>query len=132
MLAGQAPPEVLAPERRGRQAADARLRIGVDLARVRAEVEVIAADPELSRMLDVGRLRSCLQRTEWWTADQDPDDIGTTMLWLTRSLTTAAFVQYARDQEAARIPAVQTVDLRLTVPVELREAGSADRPRGAP
>lgn len=117
MLAGEAPPEVLDADRRGVQAADARLRIGADLGRVGAEVEELATDPQLSRMLDVDWLRASLQPTEWWTTAEDPADLGTTVLRLTRALATARFVQSVRDPQAGRIPAGQTVDVRQTVPV---------------
>jgi asparagine synthase (glutamine-hydrolysing) len=117
MLAGVAPPEVLGPARRGIQAADARLRIGADLGRVRADVDELAADPQLGRMLAVDRLRASLPPTEWWTTSEDPGDIGPTVLRLSRALATARFVQSVRDPQASHIPVAQAVDVRAVVPV---------------
>jgi asparagine synthase (glutamine-hydrolysing) len=130
MLAGQAPPAVLQPGRRGTQAADARLRLGADLSRIRAEVDEAAADPQLRRMLDIDGLRASLRAAEWWTADQDPDDIGTTILRLSRALATARFVQAVRDPQASRIPATGSVDVREAVPVPLVRDRADDARRG--
>jgi asparagine synthase (glutamine-hydrolysing) len=126
LLAGQAPPEVLtgAP---GRQAADARLRVGADVDRVRSDVDEVAADPQIRRMFDVDRLRSSLEPEHWWTADQDPDDRGHTLLWLSRAVATARFVQSVRDPLRARIPVVETARAEDTVPVELRSAADERR-----
>jgi asparagine synthase (glutamine-hydrolysing) len=128
LLAGQAPPEVLAGSR-GRQAADARLRIGYDVGRVRSDVDELAADPEIGRMFDVDRLRSSLASDHRWNAEQEPDDFGHTLLWLSRAVATARFVQSVRDPLRARIPVVETVPVRATAPVELR--GAQDRPWAA-
>jgi asparagine synthase (glutamine-hydrolysing) len=128
MLAGQAPPAVLDPRRRGVQAADARLRIGADLGRIRIEVDEAAADPQLSRMLDVDALRASLRAAEWWTADQDPSDPGLGVIRLSRALATARFVQAVRDPQASRIPVAPSVDVREAVPVPL-VATSADDTR---
>jgi len=116
---------------RGVQAADARLRIGADLGRVRADVDELASDPQLSRMLDVPRLRESLVPAQRWTADRDPDDFGTTILWLTRALATARFVQSVRDPQASRIPVTQSVDVREAEPVPVVRASVADLRRAA-
>ena len=129
MLAGEAPPEVLHPRRRGIQAADARLRIGADLGRIRAEVDEAAADSQLGRMLDVDALRASLRAAEWWTADQDPADVGMSVIRLSRALATARFVQAVRDPQASRIPATRSVDAREAVPVHLVPARADDARR---
>jgi asparagine synthase (glutamine-hydrolysing) len=129
MLAGEAPPEVLDADRRGTQAADARLRIGADLGRVKADVDELATDPQLGRMLAVDGLRASLRSTEWWTAPEDPPDIGTTILRLSRALSTARFVQSVRDPQASRIPVTQTVDVREAVPVVAPSVGAAGPPQ---
>jgi asparagine synthase (glutamine-hydrolysing) len=127
LLAGQAPPALIAGTR-GHQAADARLRIGADLGRVRSDIEALATDPGISRMFDVDRLRSAVEADDRWIVDQDPKDLGDTIVWLSRAVATARFVRSVHHLQPARTPATATVDARETEPVDLRDTRD-ERPR---
>jgi len=129
LMADHLPPEVLDDSVRGRQAADARLRIGDELDHIRAELDDAARDPELARLVDIGRLRRATDDRDRWTRDQDPPGLRPTfdVLALSRAVAALDFVRWARTSpQAASVGAVEQVDLVIRaveqVPVALERA----------
>lgn len=74
MMRGRLPPEVLhKPRDVGRQTSDWHLRMSRDLNRMKADLAAMAEDPELGRMIDIGRLQAMLD--DWPAASvTEPGD----------------------------------------------------------
>ncbi len=93
LLEGHVPPEVLRPTGRGRQAADARLRMAPDRERIRLEFSDAAGHDVLSRLLDLDWLKSISERNDWWDGpDEIPGDY-LEVLAVSRAIAATRFVR---------------------------------------
>lgn len=93
MFKGRMPDQVLHQTKRGQQNADWHLRIGQQRRELLEEIEQMSADPDLSTMLDLKRLRHTLET--WDTID--PSARGQQVhLAISRGITMARYVRYVR------------------------------------
>ncbi len=121
LLDGRAPQEVIGTHaQRGRQATDARLRMAGELTDIRNELAAAADDDMLSRVLDLDRLESIVDRPGWWERPDDVPGEDLDLLALSRAITTARFVRMARNPQLSTAPRVESVRS------EDREAGRVE------
>jgi asparagine synthase (glutamine-hydrolysing) len=93
MLQGRIPDMVLNETRRGRQAVDWTVRIARDRSALIGELASLAANPAMSRRLDLQKLRTAL---ETWSPDAggNRDNINLIQHALPRAITAARFIRF--------------------------------------
>jgi asparagine synthase (glutamine-hydrolysing) len=100
-MVGRLPSSTLQRTTRGRQSADWYLNLAAVRGRMAVEVEQLRSSPLASRMLDLKRMSSLLEK--WPGTDSDPDDLaGSYHIALTRGLSVGRFLMQYDPDKAAR------------------------------